>query len=59
MGDYVYAFSALGVTIHSTSDLTPIEELQIPGHQMPSWYYDEDAVEEEESEDDSADPDTN
>ena len=51
MGDYVYAFSALGVTIHSTSDLTPIQELDIPGHVLPDWYYyEEDGVEESESE---------
>ena len=51
MGDYVYAFSALGVTIHSTSDLTPIQELDIPGHVLPDWYYyEEDDVEESESE---------
>ena len=46
MGDYVYAFSALGVTIHSTSDLNPIQELDIPGHELPDWYYyEEDDVE--------------
>ena len=51
MGDYVYAFSALGVTIHSTSDLNPIQELDIPGHELPDWYYyEEDDVEESESE---------
>ena len=51
MGDYIYAFSALGVTIHSTSDLNPIQELDIPGHELPDWYYyEEDDVEESESE---------
>ena len=50
MGDYIYAFSALGVTIHSTSDLNPIQELDIPGHELPDWYYyEEDDVEESES----------
>ena len=44
-------FSALGVTIHSTSDLSPIQELDIPGHVLPDWYYyEEDDVEESESE---------
>lgn len=53
MGDFVYAFSALGVTIHSTAELNPIEELQIPGHEMPSWYYSEEA-EAEGPEDDGS-----
>ena len=39
MGDYVYAFSALGVTIHDTDTVSPVDELSIPGHEMPSWYY--------------------
>jgi uncharacterized secreted protein with C-terminal beta-propeller domain len=43
MGDYVYAFSALGVTVHRTTDLVQMENIEIPGHEMPSWY-----VEEEE-----------
>tara|TARA_B100001559_G_C16057719_1_gene419945 strand:+ start:123 stop:314 length:192 start_codon:yes stop_codon:yes gene_type:complete len=51
MGDYIYAFSSLGVTIHITDDLNPIEELEIPGHEMPYWYYqEEDGGEESESE---------
>lgn len=48
MGDFLYAFSALGVTIHSTSDLDPIQELHIPGHESP-WHLEEE-VEEEENE---------
>ena len=48
MGDFLYAFSALGVTIHSTSDLDPIQELRIPGHESP-WHLEEE-VEEEENE---------
>ena len=31
MGDYIYAFSTLGVTIHNTSDLTHIQDMLIPG----------------------------
>ena len=46
MGDYVYAFSALGVTVHRTTDLVQMENIEIPGHEMPSWY-----VEEEECDD--------
>jgi len=46
MGDYVYAFSALGVTVHKTENIEPMFELSIPGHEMPSWYYEEEEVEE-------------
>ena len=52
MGDYVYAFSALGVTVHRKTDLVQMENIEIPGHAMPSWY-----VEEEEC-DDCEDPDS-
>ena len=45
MGDFLYAFSALGVTIHSTSDLDPIQELHIPGHESP-WHLEEEIEEE-------------
>ena len=48
MGDFLYAFSALGVTIHSTSDLDPIKELHIPGHESP-WHLEEEIEEENES----------
>ena len=47
MGDYIYAFSALGVTIHNTADLTHMQDMLIPGS-----HYAED-VEEEESEQES------
>ena len=47
MGDYIYAFSALGVTIHNTADLTHMQDMLIPG-----LHYAED-VEEEESEQES------
>jgi uncharacterized secreted protein with C-terminal beta-propeller domain len=46
MGDYIYAFSSLGVTVHNTSDMNLIEELLIPGQELPSLYY----YDEEESE---------
>ncbi len=42
MGDYVYAFSALGVTVHQTDNIEPMFALSIPGHELPSWYYEED-----------------
>lgn len=47
MGDYIYAFSALGVTIHNTADLTHMQDMLIPGS-----HYAED-VREEESEHES------
>jgi hypothetical protein len=31
MGDYIYAFSTLGVTIHNTTDLTHMQDMLIPG----------------------------
>jgi hypothetical protein len=42
MGDYIYAFSALGVTIHNTADLTHMQDMLIPGS-----HYAEDVGEEE------------
>ena len=49
MGDYLYAFSALGVTIHRTSDLNPIQELHIPGHESPTYHEEEVEIEGDES----------
>ena len=31
MGDYIYAFSSLGVTVHNTSEMSLTDELLIPG----------------------------
>ena len=45
MGDYIYAFSALGVTIHNTADLTHMQDMLIPGS-----HYAEDVEEEESTE---------
>ena len=44
MGDYIYAFSTLGVTIHKTDDLTHMQDLLIPGS------HDLETVGEEDSE---------
>lgn len=55
MGDYVYAFSALGVTVHETDTVSPVDQLTIPGHEMPSWYYED----EEETDDEDADGEEN
>ena len=35
MGDYIYAFSSLGVTVHNTSKISLVEELSIPGQEPP------------------------
>jgi uncharacterized secreted protein with C-terminal beta-propeller domain len=45
MGDYIYAFSTAGATVHKTDDLSLIFELEIPGHDYIQYYY----YEEEES----------
>ncbi|MGY8703657.1 MAG: hypothetical protein ACKVGY_04920, partial [Candidatus Poseidoniales archaeon] len=45
MGDYIYAFSTAGATVHKTDDLSLIVELEIPGHDYIQYYY----YEEEES----------
>jgi hypothetical protein len=57
MGDYVYAFSALGATVHLTDDLTPIVELEIPGQEISENYYDDEVevADSEESESPSGD----
>ncbi len=39
MGDYIYAFSAAGATVHRTHDLQLMVELEIPGNE-PQTYYD-------------------
>jgi len=49
MGEYIYAFSSLGVTVHNLSEMSLTDELLIPGQSTPSWYYEEQEVTEEES----------
>ena len=39
MGDYIYAFSAGGATVHRTADLQLMVELEIPGNEPYSYYY--------------------
>ncbi len=53
MGSHIYAFSALGVTVHNTSGMTLTGELQIPGQETPSWYYEGEEVVDDEEEFDS------
>ena len=49
MGDYIYAFSSLGVTVHNISEMSLTDEILIPGQSTPSWYYEEQEVTEEQS----------
>ena len=51
MGDYIYAFSAAGASVHRTGDLTSMVELELPGYDEPQAYYyeTEDEVESEDS----------
>ena len=39
MGDYIYAFSAAGASVHRTGDLTSMVELELPGYDEPVVYY--------------------
>lgn len=48
MGDYIYAFSSLGITVHNTSRISLVEELSIPGQDPPVWYYEEEEYESSE-----------
>ena len=52
MGDYIYAFSSLGVTVHNTSKISLAEELSIPGQEPPVWYYEEEEYESSEGDTD-------
>ena len=54
MGDYIYAFSAAGASVHKTDDLTSMVELEIPGYDEPEVYYYE--TDGETESDDSVDP---
>ena len=39
MGDYVYAFSAGGATVHRTTDLQMMVELELPGNELVEYNY--------------------
>ena len=54
MGDFIYAFSAAGASVHSTDDLTSMVELELPGYDEPEVYYYE--TEDEVESESSADP---
>ena len=48
MGDYVYAFSSGGATVHRTDDLQLMVELELPGNEpMPYQMSEFEAVESE------------
>jgi hypothetical protein len=60
MGDYIYAFSTAGVSVHRTDDLGLMVEIEIPGYDQPEVYYyddeggdttDPDAAKESDGED--------
>ena len=59
MGDYVYAFSAGGATVHRTADLQIVVELELPGNEPADYYYTLEEVEVEASESSSEDVETN
>ena len=59
MGDYVYAFSAGGATVHRTADLQIVVELELPGNEPADYYYTLEEVEVEASESSSEDAETN
>ena len=53
MGDYVYAFSAGGATVHRTTDLHVMVELELPGNEPVEYNYvfeESDRVEEDSEE---------
>ena len=50
MGDYVYAFSAGGATVHRTTDLQLTVEMELPGNEPVGNYYMVEEVEVEVSE---------
>ena len=39
MGDYVYAFSSGGATVHRTTDLQTMFELELPGNDPVDYNY--------------------
>ena len=39
MGDYLYAISDRGITVHRTSDLQLVESAALPGYDPDDWYW--------------------
>ena len=54
MGDYIYAFSAAGASVHRTDDLESMVELDIPGHDQPETYYYEEGEGDEATDSDTS-----
>ena len=63
MGDFVYAFSAAGVSVTNVSTMETVDVLELPGYAQPDpYYYWQDDGEETEPDGDgdgesSTDPD--
>jgi hypothetical protein len=54
MGDYIYSFSGAGAAVHRTEDLEMMVELDLPGYEVPIYYYyEDDSVEPKETQVDS------
>ena len=54
MGDYIYAFSAAGASVHRTDDLESMVELDIPGHDKTETYYYEEGEGDEATDSDTS-----
>jgi hypothetical protein len=39
MGDYIYALSDRGITVHTTAGLTPMTQQALPGYNPDDWYW--------------------
>ena len=39
MGDFIYAFSTAGATVHRTEDMHPVTHIDLPGYESPEAYY--------------------
>ena len=58
MGDYIYAFSEGGATVHRTADLELLVELELPRNENYNYYYGDVDVSEEEIEPEKSDGNT-
>ena len=58
MGDYIYAFSEGGATVHRTADLELLVELELPRNEIFNVYYGDVDISEEELETEKSDENT-
>ena len=58
MGDYIYAFSEGGATVHRTADLELLVELELPRNEYYNYYYGDVDISEEEIESEKTDEST-